>query len=354
MISPPALASSRPSSAVRAALLVGAALSLGAGPEPARLRAVTFNAAGIPLVHPLLAVRMAAAGDALRAGGYDVVGLQELWFDKDSAALALAAGLPHRARAGRRFVFGTGLTILSRWPIVSTVERAFSVVRPTLRHPTRGEFIAGKGFLMARIATPWGELDAYDVHVLADYPRVSYRLLRATELFELAEGIRELSAGRPFVVMGDFNCGAGDWEYEMFRELLGLEDLCSAGGDGCSDPRRPKRIDHVLVPRGASARLERVLEERLTAFSLVPLSDHSGFAATLTAGALKLRAKPDPRKRTAALKSLDEAIAGGIERLERDIKRARWIPLYGQLLGLRYKLQIGRLAAIRQKIAGSY
>lgn len=306
------------------------------------IKVLTFNAAGIPLVHQGVARRMEAAGKAVAAEGHDIVGLQELWFDKDSAAFAAAAGLPHAARVDRRFAFRSGLTILSRWPIIRTEERAFSTVRPSLRHFFQGETIPRKGFLFARIATPWGELDAYDAHTLADYRESKYTLLRMTELFELAEGVRELSAGRPFVILADLNSGHGDRDYDLFLDLLGLVDPCApAGKELCGDPRRPKRIDHVLLPGPGGAKARLALDPSM--------SDHSAFAAELPRAVMTLRAKPDPRKREAALRAVEEELGAAIARLDARKRESAWIPLYGAFLAARYDLQAARFAAIRER-----
>lgn len=328
-------------------LLLLAASLAGAAEMPKAIKVLTFNAAGIPLVHPRLARRVRDAGKAISEGGYDVAGLQELWRDGDSAALAAASGLPHAARVPRRLAFRTGLTILSRWPVVRTEERAFSTVRPSLRHLFQGETVPAKGFLLARVATPWGELDAYAAHTLADYRETRYRLLRLTELFELAEGVRELSAGRPFVILGDLNSGHGDAEFDLFLDLLGLDDPCAPDGlEACGDPRRPKRIDHVLVPAGLSGAEARLVFD-------ASLSDHSGFAAELPRTLMTLRARPDPKRRKAALLAVEEAVGGAIERLEAERARHGWIPLYGSFLSARYARQAGRLKAIRERAASA-
>jgi endonuclease/exonuclease/phosphatase family metal-dependent hydrolase len=312
------------------------------------IRVLTFNAAGIPLVHPGVARRMRDAGRAIADGGYDIAGLQELWFDRDSAALARASGLAHAARTPRSAAFGTGLTILSRWPVTLTEERAFTAVRPSLRHPLEGEAAAGKGFLLARIATPWGELDAYAAHTLADYDEARYHLLRLTELFELAEFARERSRGRPFVILGDLNSGHGDREYDLFLDLLGLRDLCAPSGrELCADERRPKRIDHILTP-GGSALGRRTLDANMESLDL-RLSDHVGFAADLPPAFMALRAKPDPKRRAAALLAVEEAMRGAMARLS-ERKRARaWIPFYGAFLSARYERQAARFAAIGER-----
>jgi len=310
------------------------------------IKVLTFNAAGIPLVHAGVERRMKAAGRAVAEGGYDIVGLQELWFDRDSASFAKAAGLPHAARVSRRFGFRSGLTILSRWPIVASEGRAFSTVRPSLRHFFQGETIPSKGFLFARVASPWGELDVYDAHTLADYTEIKYRLLRMTELFELAEGVLELSTGRPFVILGDLNSGHGDRDFNVFLDLLGLHDPCApAGPELCGDPRREKRIDHVLLSGRVEGKARRVLDDGF--------SDHSGFTAELPRGLMALRANPDPKRREAALHAVEEAASGGIERLEAERDRAGWIPLYGAFLSARYARQAGRLKAIMERASSA-
>lgn len=328
-------------------LLFAASLARAAETPPKTIKVVTFNAAGIPLVHPRLGARIRDSGKAIAEAGHDIAGLQELWRDQDSAALAAASGLPHAARVPRRLAFRTGLTILSRWPVLATEERAFSTVRPSLRHLFQGETVPSKGFLFARVATPWGELDVYAAHTLADYRETRYRLLRLTELFELAEGVRELSGGRPFVILGDLNSGHGDPEFDLFLDLLGLDDPCVPGGrERCGDPRRPKRIDHVLVPGGLSGAEAGLVFD-------ASLSDHSGFAAELPRTLMSLSARPDPRRREAALRAVEEAAGGAIGRLEAEGRRAGWIPFYGAFLSARYARQAERLKAIRERAASA-
>ncbi len=321
--------------------------------EPAlkTIRVLTFNAAGIPVVHPEMTKRVAAAGRAVADGGYDLVGLQEMWRDKDSAALAEASGLRYVARNHRRYAIHSGLSILSRWPILMKEERAFSSVRPSLRHLSQGEALVSKGFLFARVATPWGELDAYAAHTLADYPEAQYHLLRMTELFELSEGVRELSGNRPFVILGDLNSGRGDREYDVFLDLLGLRDLCERKGrEQCPDADHTPRIDHILVPGELAATGRKVLDAPIDQTGLM-LSDHPGLAADVPRALMSLRARPDAQRRAAALIAVEEAVGAAIERLEAQRRRTGWIPIYGSFLAARYARQSGRLSVIRERAA---
>lgn len=307
------------------------------------LKALTFNAAGIPLVHERVSERVVEAARRVKAEGYDLVGLQELWFDGDAAAFQREAGLEGSARAGGPW-FGSGLMVLSRWPVVATAHAAFSAVRPSLRHPLEGEALADKGWLMARVATPKGELDVYSAHTVADYPEAHNRFIRLTELYELSEAIREHSAGRAFVVLGDLNSGRGDPEFDAFMDLLGLADACEPRGrEACADPDRTRRIDHILTasPLAAKGTLVLAGEPRL--------SDHFGFAADLGTAVFSQRLKPDPKRRAAALAAVADACDGAIKRLFEQTMKEAWVPLVGAGLSARYALQIRRLEAIRER-----
>lgn len=313
----------------------------------AAIKVLTFNAAGIPLVHPELARRVSATGRAIKDGGYDLVGLQELWGDKDHDRVAALSGLPYAARVRRTIAFGSGLSILSRWPILKTEERAFTAVRPSLRHPLEGEFLARKGWLFARVATPGGPLDVYAAHTLADYPEAQYHLIRLTELFELAEGIRELSGTAPFVVLADLNSGRGDAEFDLFMDLLGARDACEKDGrELCPEAGRTRRIDHALSPGLFAGPGRKVLDAPLDSSGLT-LSDHAGFEA-----ALRLPAKPSalaaPR-RAAALAAVSDAMTAAIARLEERRRSAGWIPVYGAFVSARYERQMRRFEAVRER-----
>jgi len=335
--------------ALAAALLLCAASA--SAKTPARLRVLTFNAAGIPLVHPRIRQRVAAMGRAFARDEYDIIGLQEVWLQSDSERLAQGSGLPYKARTdAAALTVGTGLTILSRWPILAVKEREFSALRPSLRNLPQGEPLAHKGFMMARVKTPWGELDVYDAHTISDYPSSQYEALRLTQLYDLAEGVLELSSGRPFVILGDLNTGPGKRDYELFMALTGVRDLCRGGGrELCGDPKRPWRIDNIFVPPGRlNAPARRVLDRPIEGL-LPPLnySDHSGFAADVSPALLSMRAHPNNVRRTAALRTVSETMTRMIGRLN-ERKRA-WIPLYGAYLAARYDRQIAVLAAFRER-----
>ncbi|MBI5246919.1 MAG: endonuclease/exonuclease/phosphatase family protein [Elusimicrobia bacterium] len=335
-----------------AAVLLAAS---AAAAEPARVRVLTMNAAAIPVVHGYVAPRLDALAAGIKEGGFDVAGLQEVWFDSDSRRLERGAGLPHVARSRRGFPLSAGLTILSRWPIVESEERAFSVLRPSWFRISNGEPAANKGVLRARVATPWGELDVYDSHLLSNYGRPDYEALRLTELFELAEFVRERSAGRAFVVLADLNAGRGKADFDLFMDLLGARDACrEREKELCGDVKRKgARIDFILMPSGGPSPAARaVFDGVVPGLQAIPYSDHSGYAADLLPAHFRLLGPaPDARRRAAALEALDARLTRMIERLNAKTSSLSWVPVYGSLAHARYDRQIVRLSAIRERAA---
>lgn len=262
-------------------LLAVLAASLAFG-EPSVL---SFNAAGIPVVHKKIGARMKAIGEELAKGGYDVVAFQEVWRDSDADRLAKASGLPYRARARQKWLIGDGLLILSRYPIRETKSLAFS--RRTDR-PLRldGEQLAHKGALLARVETPSGLLDVYDVHFVADYKKYGNAEVRRVQARELAAWIAKESAGRPAVLAGDLNMKASDSDFPLIAERLGFADGCAlAAENGCGASRGPRRIDFVLVPPGSAspARAGVALDGKVeVSGKSYPLSDHVGIFVALS------------------------------------------------------------------------
>ncbi|UPT72828.1 MAG: endonuclease/exonuclease/phosphatase family protein [Elusimicrobiota bacterium] len=229
---------------------------------PLKILVLTLNTAALPLVHPAVTERVAAQAEAIAAGGYDVVGLQEVWLKRDENVFRRKAGLAHAYAGSSGFPVSAGLMILSRWPFAQTEERVFSVLRPSWLKISNGEPLARKGVLRARVATPGGPLDVYASHLLSNYGEgTSYMGLRTAELFELAEFVLERSSTTPYVILADLNAGRGTRDFDLFMDLLGARDACRKGdAELCGDRRRGgERIDFVLLPPGAPHAVARSL-----------------------------------------------------------------------------------------------
>lgn len=314
---------------------------------------LTMNVAGIPLVHPHWAARREALGHALSLVSFDVVAMQEVWRDGDAAELAKASRLPYYARFDTRLDIGTGLAILSRWPIALKRQLWFTC-RPSKLRVYDGEPLADKGALLARLKTPAGPLDVYDTHVIAQYKIARYRTLRLTQIFELSEFVLENSTATPFALAGDLNAARDDEAYGILLDLLGLDDPCvRKGREACAqtvaeDWSGALRIDHVLLPAGGKADATTVSFPPLATGE--PLSDHAAVSARIFPATLRRGAAPDPARRRAALEKIDAALARMTSlMLERERARS-WIPIYGFLITTRYHHQLEQLYDIRQRV----
>lgn len=327
------------------ALILAAALAVPARAET--IRVLTLNVAGVPVAHSKVRARVRAIGEALASRRHDVVAIQEAWLDKDARAVADQAGLPHYARYERRLSIGTGLATLSRFPFREKAQARFTS-RPSAIRAAQGESVANKGVLLTRLATPWGPLDLYNTHLIANYPSGRYYTLRLTQLFELAEMVERHSADRPFLIVGDLNTAPGEDEFQALLDLLGLEDACPS----CAPTSNQRRIDHVLLPRGArrgwvKARLAFTGEAPGLG---LPWSDHYGVEADLDRRVMKLRLNPDPELRAEALARIDKAVGRMVELMLKRRARRAWLPLYGFGMTLRYDKQISQLLEIQARV----
>lgn len=314
------------------------------------IKVLTLNVAGIPLIHEKWRSRRAEIARRLHESPYDIVGLQEMWPDKDAMSLFRESGYPFYARYPS--LGGTGLMILSRYPISEVKERPFSCFPPAAWTVYQGETLSTKGALLARVKLPFaGELDVYSTHLVADYPMHDYSSVRTAQVFELAETVAGFSEGRPFVVLGDLNTGPGDEEYAFAREILGASDACiNAAGELCPESRRRLRIDHVLASPGLKVlSAGRLPFDRPPGIGATPLSDHPGIWAELTPGTGVAPAVDRAR----ALEKMRSALDRAIKKLYADRKWWSWVPLYGTVHALSYGREIAAMEAVRFRIQGA-
>ncbi|MBI5201786.1 MAG: endonuclease/exonuclease/phosphatase family protein [Elusimicrobia bacterium] len=257
------------------ALLAAAAF---AAPKPVSV--VSYNVAGVPVVHPKIDERMDAIGKRLASGGWDVVALQEVWRDSDAEKLIEASGYPYHARAKQRWIFGDGLLILSRFKILETESLSFEH-RTTHWFRPDGEQFAHKGALLARLDAPGGELDVVDTHFVADYESYANAETRSKQARQLAIWVGERERGRRWVLAGDLNMAPQDPILAEVLSGLELRDPCAAA---CEDSSRARRIDYVLAAHPAvSAKDARVLSDDAITIGKQSyrLSDHRAILATV-------------------------------------------------------------------------
>ncbi len=135
-----------------------------------RLRVVTLNVRAFPGSQPRGAERIAALAPELAALAPDIVLLQEAWHSSGRERIAAAlkdAGLKHR-RYFRSRLFGSGLFVVSRYPIEKASFDAFDVSGGP--HRLRElDWYGGKGFSSCLLRTPAGSLRVVNAHLQAAY-----------------------------------------------------------------------------------------------------------------------------------------------------------------------------------------
>jgi endonuclease/exonuclease/phosphatase family metal-dependent hydrolase len=280
--------------------LIAAALLAACGdasrPGTGEFLALSYNVAGLPqgisgsmparftpLISPLL-------------NGYDLVLVQESWQTPDPNPLAplrvyhelLVADADHPYKSEpaplplgsdpRRpsALVGDGLNVLSRFPFEPVVRVAWEGC-----DDSAADCLALKGFSVARTSFADGVVvDVYDLHMEAG-GNAHDEMLRDQGVTQLAEFLREFSAGRAVIVGGDFNLHTDEEpDGSQYRRLLaetGLIDVCAA-----LDCPQPGRIDKFAYRPSDAIALEPLSWRFETDVFVSPegeaLSDHDALA----------------------------------------------------------------------------
>lgn len=287
------------------------------------LRVATLNAWALPppIGHQVPG-RIEQLGAALPPLHLDVVALQEVW-RRDARHLLVEAGRRsgllhhwHRPRA----LGGSGLLVLSRWPILDAAFEAYLLGGPP--HLTQLDYFAGKGFARLRIAGPDGPFTLINTHLQARYGRrVAHGYVghRAGQIVQLAKTMR--AERDPVLLVGDFNMREDHTGYGILRALTGVRDLSRERGRAEAtvlpeNPYRnhdkPRRVDYVFARDGAAARWEPLAARRAFdgLFTLggepATYSNHAGVIAdvALVPGSGVVAPRVDPQALAAARRAL--------------------------------------------------
>ncbi len=162
----------------------------------------------------------------------DVIGLQEIVGDTEAETQAheLMRGLsvdgaPWHIAFGAAQAWGAvafGNAIVSRWPITETVVTPL----PVMDLGTGPDIADPRIVLLARIATPWGELPLHTTHLSWKFHEGYAREAQVLGVVAHVEATRRAGA-LPDVVVGDFNAQPDAAE---MRFMTGLQTLARPGG----------------------------------------------------------------------------------------------------------------------------
>lgn len=184
-----------------------------------QLNLLTYNIAGLPeLISSAVTERSSSITSiGERINGFDIVNVQEDFnYNKflyrnntHSYRTANMGGVP----------FGDGLSTLSKYPIVEFERIGWTDCNGT-------DCLTPKGFSYARIQLAKEVfIDVYNVHATAQDDR-NATIARQKNINQLKTYIKKYSAGKPLLIMGDFNA---HYAYELdnigsFQQDLGLVD----------------------------------------------------------------------------------------------------------------------------------
>lgn len=251
------------------------------------IKLLTLNVWGLPApIGTALQPRMERIAKAVR--GYDVVVLQET-FDSSSDDIIAQSGYPYGIQEQNPYwgQVRSGLTTLSRWPIIKSGFYPFS-------HCYGTDCLARKGILWTRIRHPeLGPIDVYNTHFQSmrkpEAAEVRYTQNQAMQRF-----VFQNNGYYPTIMGGDFNLSPDSGEFADLQARLPLLDTFGVkhpehvgysmhAGPQWAKPRNSQRIDYLFWLKNARYSAE-VLASELEFTQPVDgmnLSDHLGVSATL-------------------------------------------------------------------------
>ncbi|GAB0092385.1 Putative neutral sphingomyelinase [Sergentomyia squamirostris] len=269
------------------------------------LSVISLNIWGIPFVSKDREVRIQRIADELASGKYDLVSLQEVWSEADYQLLKsrTEAVLPytHYFYSG---VVGSGLCVLSKYPIVSAFFHAWSV-NGYVHRIQHGDWFGGKGVGFCQISIDGGSIiNLYTAHLHAEYNRMcdDYIAHRVIQAFDTAQFIQQTRNEAVLQILaGDLNTEPGDLAYRLLLSSSELRDSYQTTAQHGTNEiaRNPytcqesklnapdgKRIDYILYRVGKGSRVNRVEYQVLAPTEC--FSDHEAVHAKLDINIPKL------------------------------------------------------------------
>lgn len=294
------------------------------------VRVASLNCWGL-LIYPDKSLRFTFIAKHLLSAQYDVVCLQEVFSGSDWNKLCadIKEHYPH-SHYWKSGIVGSGLGILSRWPIVRVGWHRYHM-NGSPYFLTHGDWYAGKGVAMARIAVDsktniasGGEdgdanvilVDVYNTHIHAEYtkkkPRYTvHQLAQLIEFRKFVENNSNVKDGVQAVfAVGDLNVLP---ESDMHRAVFDMNAMSHghfALGDAWTEAKvpntendpagftynlpieagnkyfkaksRPQRIDYIKFAAPGSLDMICTNAGTLAAYENVTLSDHALLTAKFT------------------------------------------------------------------------
>ncbi|KAJ7103271.1 inositol phosphophingolipids phospholipase C [Mycena belliarum] len=194
-----------------------------------QLRILTLNCWGLKYVAKNRTERIQAIAQELAKFDHDIIALQEIWVfaDYEHVRDSVVKRLPY-AKFFYSGALGSGLALLSRFPIIGTSVHPYSLNGAPI-DVAGGDWFVGKAAVSIIISHPvLGQVQVFNTHLYAkggedgpEYNR-AHRLVNAWEFSKLVRQAAEL--GRYVIAAGDFNSIPSTLPMALIREYAALSD----------------------------------------------------------------------------------------------------------------------------------
>lgn len=196
------------------------------------LHVLTLNCWGLKFISKYRTERLTEVGNQIAAytPALDIVGLQECWTYHDY--LIVRELTKHVLPFGKFYnsgIFGGGLVILSRFPIIES----FMFRYPLNGRPTaffRGDWFVGKGVACTKLLMPDQQVvEVFNTHLHAPYERepndsyICHRTAQAWDIAKLMQGAR--ARGSLVIGLGDFNMVPLSFAHLLIEARGGVKDV---------------------------------------------------------------------------------------------------------------------------------
>lgn len=204
------------------------------------LKLMTYNIANAHGFTTNHRERISAIADLLIELDVDIVGLQEVFIEKDRKFLIeklSSTPLKYASEYPAGFL-GNGLVILSKYPIEESYFHRFKANNPWWK-VWEGDWWVGKGIGHARIRLPNNTyLDFYNVHAQAYRGNQESDDVRLEQFREASEFLNQASLqNSPVFFVGDFNTQQDKPDYQYVETYSNLVRLMNMDSD----------IDHITA-----------------------------------------------------------------------------------------------------------
>ncbi|KAG5519553.1 hypothetical protein PMAC_001708 [Pneumocystis sp. 'macacae'] len=174
-----------------------------------KIKVLSLNCWGLKYISNYRKERLNFISERIASEDYHIVGLQEVWVYSDYENLRNKT--KHKLPYGKFYfsgIFGSGLVILSKFPIQSTSMYKYSLNgKPNAFY--HGDWYVGKGVAIATLLMPSGKkLEFFNTHLHASYEKEKDRYLchKISQAWEISKLISSaFASGKLIIIAGDFN-----------------------------------------------------------------------------------------------------------------------------------------------------